>query len=111
MKKTPHMVVNKVHRGRMDPNTQTIEGAAQNNAEAIAAYKEYHGTINTAKQSFDGKPGLLIDFHGQVHKQNSTEIGYLISKEELNSGDLGSGTSIDALVARVGQGSLRQLVA
>jgi len=83
-KKTPHMVVNNVHRGRMDPNTPTIEGAAQNNAKAIAAYTEYHGSINTAKQSFDNKSGLLIDFHGQVHKQNSTEIGYLIKIKDLN---------------------------
>ena len=29
-------------------------------------------------ESLEG-PGLLLDFHGQAHKQNSTEIGYLIS--------------------------------
>jgi len=100
-KMTPHMVVNNIHRGRMDPNTQTIEGAAQNNAEAIAAYKEYHGTINKAKQSFDGKPGLLIDFHGQAHKQNSTEIGYLIKTKDLNDGTFDiEDLSIRSLVER-----------
>jgi len=97
----PHMVVNNVHRGKMDPNTPTIEGAAQGNNEAIDAYEAYHGTINTAKESFDGQPGLLIDFHGQVHKQNSTEIGYLIRKEDLNEGTFDiEDLSIRSLVER-----------
>jgi len=106
----PHVIVSLLHRSKMDPN-RLEEEAAQGNQGAVAAYRDFHARIAKVVESLEG-PGLLLDFHGQTHKQNSTEIGYLISKEELNSGDLGSSTSINALVARVGrQGSLRELVA
>lgn len=105
----PHVIVSLLHRSKMDPN-RLEEEAAQGNHEAVGAYRDFHARIAKVVESLEG-PGLLLDFHGQAHKQNSTEIGYLISKEELNSGDLGSSTSINALVARVGQDSLRELVA
>jgi len=31
-------------------------------------------------------PGLLIDLHGQGHHQNSTELGYRITNDDLNHG-------------------------
>ena len=43
----------------------------------------------------------MIDFHGQGHKKNSTEIGYLIKKAELNSGNFrNSELGIKSLVNR-----------
>ena len=33
----------------------------------------------------DGVTGLLVDIHGQAHGKNSTEIGYLYRKSELNN--------------------------
>ena len=39
---------------------------------------------------FGAKPGLLIYFHGQGHDKNTTEIGFLIKKEELYSGKYGN---------------------
>ena len=39
---------------------------------------------------FGAKPGLLIYFHGKGHEKNTTKIGYLIKKEELNSGKYGN---------------------
>merc|ERR1719153_1376074 len=96
----PHLVVSNIHRSRMDPN-RPIEDAAQGDAEAIEAFNTYHMTIDEAKRSFDGKPGLLIDIHGQSHKKNSTEIGYLIKKAALNSGNYDkSDLSIRSLVRR-----------
>eukprot|EP00092_Neocalanus_flemingeri_P053518 GFUD01062920.1.p1 GENE.GFUD01062920.1~~GFUD01062920.1.p1 ORF type:complete len:299 (+),score=59.07 GFUD01062920.1:41-937(+) len=98
--KTPHLIINNIHRSKMDPN-RVIEDAAQGNSRAIEAFTAYHDTIIQAQKSFDGKPGLLIDFHGQAHKKNSTEIGYLIKKSALNSGDFGySELSIKSLVRR-----------
>merc|ERR1711970_1254261 len=84
----------------MDPN-RVIEDAAQNNEGAVEAYNVYHNTIVRAKSTFDGKPGLIIDFHGQGHEKNCTEIGYLIKKAELNSKNFtGSEIGIKSLVAR-----------
>ena len=82
--KTPHLIINNIHRSKMDPN-RVIEDAAQGNRISIEAYNAYHDTILKAKATFGAKPGLLIDFHGQGHEKNTTEIGYLIKKEELNS--------------------------
>ena len=98
--KTPHLIINNVHRSKMDPN-RVIEDAAQGHPGAIAAYNAYHGTIIKAKAALGNTPGLLIDFHGQAHKQNSTEIGYLIWKAQLNSQNFtGSELSIKSLVRR-----------
>jgi len=98
--KTPHLIINNIHRSKMDPN-RVIEDAAQNDKGAVEAYNVFHNTIMRAKSTFDGKPGLIIDFHGQGHEKNSTEIGYLIKKAELNSGNFQSSEiGIKSLVAR-----------
>merc|ERR1719320_2265777 len=83
--KTPHLIINNIHRSKMDPN-RVIEDAAQGNRDSKEAFNAYHNTIKQAKSTFGAKPGLLMDFHGQGHGKNSTEIGYLIKKAELNSG-------------------------
>merc|ERR1712198_241480 len=99
--RTPHLIISNVHRSKMDPNRE-INDAAQGNPDAIAAFKEYHGTIEKAKKSFGKEPGLLIDIHGQAHEKNSTELGYLIKKAALNSGKFKtSELSIKALVKRM----------
>merc|ERR1712106_570204 len=98
--KTPHLIINNIHRSKMDPN-RVIEDAAQGSDGATEAYNTYHDTIKKAKASLVGKPGLIIDFHGQGHEKNSTEIGYLIKKADLNSGNIGTGDlGIKSLVAR-----------
>lgn len=98
--KTPHLVISNVHRSKMDANRE-INDATQGNSEAIAAYKAYHDTIKDAKSTFGGLPGLVIDIHGQSHGKNSTELGYLIKKAALNSGNYeNSEVSIKALVRR-----------
>jgi len=98
--RTPHMIISNLHRSRMDPNREIGE-AAQGNLAAMAAYKEFHGAIREVKRTFGREPGLLIDIHGQVHKKNSTEIGYLIKPQDLNLGNYtNSNLSIKALVTR-----------
>ena len=84
----------------MDPN-RVVEDAAQGNKVAKEAFNDYHNTIKQAKASLGGNPGLLVDFHGQGHGKNSTEIGYLIKKAQLNSKNFtGSEIGIKSLVAR-----------
>ena len=47
----------------MDPNREILE-AAQGSELATRVYREFHASINHAKQRV--KRGLLLDFHGQV---------------------------------------------
>merc|ERR1719209_954178 len=50
-----------------------------------------------------GTSGLLLDFHGQGHGQNSTELGYVYRKSDLNEGNLLEGvSSVSSLLARTG---------
>jgi len=84
--KKPFFIMSHLHRSRLDPN-RPVDEAAQGNKLATKAYDAYHGSIEHAKKTFDGKPGLLLDFHGYadtVKRQNSTMLGYLISKTALN---------------------------
>jgi hypothetical protein len=94
------VVINNIHRSKMYPNRE-LEDAAQGNREAMAAFNAYHNIIRKAKSTFRGQPGLVIDIHGQGHKKNSTEIGYLIKKAALNTGSFAnSKQSIKSLVRR-----------
>ena len=98
--RTPHLIISNLHRSRMDPNREIAE-AAQGNQAAMAAYEEFHRAIREAKKIFGREPGLLIDIHGQAHKKNRTEIGYLIKPKALNLGNYtNSNLSIKALVMR-----------
>jgi len=98
--RSPHLIMSNLHRSVMDPNRE-IEEAAQGNKRAMSAYNEFHNKIKAVKKSFGKKPGLLIDIHGQAHKKNETEIGYLIKPADLNSGKYTKGKlSIKALVSR-----------
>jgi len=83
----PHVIISELKRSKLDPNREIVE-AAQGNPKAEDAWKQYHNYIEQAKR-IEGA-GLLIDLHGQSHKQNSTELGYLLTTEELNNGDFDS---------------------
>ena len=101
---TPHLVVNLLHRSKLDGN-RGLEDAAQGSPGAELAYRHFHGAIERAKASLAGKVGLVLDFHGQRHGQNSTELGYLYSKTQLNTGSLetfGRISSISSLLDRTG---------
>ena len=77
---------------RLDPNREVNE-AAQGNAEAVQAYETFHGFIETASEAV-GR-GVLFDLHGQSHEQNSTECGYLVRTEDLNSGNYRFGLVVE----------------
>ena len=93
----PHVIISHLYRSRMDPNRERLE-AAQGDPFALQVYKEFHSAINHAKQVV--KRGVLFDFHGQTNV-NATELGYLISKDDLNEGKFDVlETSFRALVKR-----------
>lgn len=84
--KTPHLIVCRLHRVKLDPNREIIE-AAQGNPIAEAAWREHHGFISEACQSAvkDYGQAFLIDLHGHSHPIHRLELGYLHSVEDLQS--------------------------
>merc|ERR1712055_785995 len=98
----PHVIVSSMHRSRMDPNRNEEEGA-QGRPLAQWAYHEFRGKIAQVKSQMDG-PGLLLDFHGQTHAGDRTELGYAVSRVNINKGRKNpeklQRSSIDALASR-----------
>jgi len=80
----PHLVISNLKRKKLDPNREVVE-AAQGNPEAMQAWLDYHTFIDKATAVHE--VGVVIDLHGQSHRKNSTEMGYLLSTESLNKGD------------------------
>ena len=77
----PHVVYNLLRRRKLDGNRE-INEATFNVPDAITAYQDYTNFIGKAKLAISGR-GLLLDIHGQAHKPERTELGYLISKIKL----------------------------
>ncbi len=91
-----HVIINNLHRSKMDPNRMVSEGSC-GNSHAASYWSDFHNYINDASQSVEtnwGK-GLYIDLHGQSHTIPRIEIGYNISAAELNGSDLNSTPIID----------------
>ncbi|TRY78651.1 hypothetical protein TCAL_06615 [Tigriopus californicus] len=99
--KRPHLIICHLRRTKIDIN-RDIVAATHNNPLAKAYYHDYHSAIRRAKAVI-GHRGLLFDIHGQAHMQNSTEIGYLVSKAALNDQNYDAfDTSIRALAKHSG---------
>jgi hypothetical protein len=94
----PYVIINKLHRTRLDPNRNITEAAAGNkNAEvAWIEFQSYIDSANAEVQKKLGK-GLYIDLHGHRHEIKMTELGYLLSSEELQLDDamLNSGSFVE----------------
>lgn len=74
----------------MEPNRNKIEGCADS-YDSIRAYTDYHSVIqenftNNFILNGDKKyqQALLIDIHGNAHKEDWSELGYTISIPNLN---------------------------
>jgi N-formylglutamate amidohydrolase len=84
----PHIIVNRLHRIKLDANRDLAE-AADGDSKAEAAWREFHSFIDTAKAAIlqqYGK-GLFIDLHGHGHAIQRLELGYLLTKSELQKPD------------------------
>jgi hypothetical protein len=80
----PHIIINHLHRIKMDANREIGE-AAQGNPYAEQAWLEYHAFIQDAKDivTADWGTGHYFDFHINIHDSEWTEIGL-----GLHGGDL-----------------------
>ncbi|CAB4061193.1 DYNC2LI [Lepeophtheirus salmonis] len=98
--KRPHMIINYLHRVKLDVNRH-INEAAQGDPLATEIYQDYHSKIEEVKSKV--QKGLLLDIHGQSHKHNLTEFGYLRVTNQLNLGDYNAtNSSIRSLSERTG---------
>jgi len=94
--KRPYIVINRLHRIKLDCNRK-VEEAALGEPDAVIAWKAYHDAIETAKVAIGGR-GLLLDIHGHSHAENWVELGYGVSRTRMNLGNYGpSDTSIRSL--------------
>ena len=84
----PYVIINNLHRTRLDPNRNIAE-AADGDKNAELAWHQFQNYIDSAVkevQNAFGK-GLYIDLHGHRHDIKRTELGYLISSDELQLDD------------------------
>jgi uncharacterized protein YwbE len=101
----PHLIINRLHRNRLDANRE-IEEAAQGSVYAEWAWAEHHGFIDAAKQKVVQQygRGLYLDLHGHGHDIQRLELGYL-----LRSSDLGLPDSLLDDPELINQSSIRRL--
>lgn len=84
----PHIVINHLHRSKLDANRDITEGADENPI-AEEAWEAFHGYISTAREIVTAthSRGLFIDLHGHGHDIQRLELGYLLSKTDLQNDD------------------------
>ena len=81
----PHVIINKLHRSRLDAN-RDIGEAACGNQWAEQAWQEYHAFIDAAQDKVAAQfsHGLYLDFHTNGHSSQWVELGYLLSSYDLS---------------------------
>lgn len=80
----PYLVINKMHRSKMDANRNKSE-ATCGNTNAIAVWEVYHNHIEASLTAVNAKynKGLFIDLHGHGNPKQRIELGYLLYEDEL----------------------------
>lgn len=84
----PHMVINLLHRKKFDAN-RDIDDAADGNLTVEQSWYAYHQFLDSAKLDVVQKygRGLFLDLHGHAHDIQRLELGYTLSKSELQLTD------------------------
>ncbi|MBL7828010.1 MAG: hypothetical protein JNJ57_15375 [Saprospiraceae bacterium] len=84
----PHLVINRLHRRKLDANRDLPE-AADGNPTAGQAWTDFHNFLGGAKNTVTwtfGK-GFYVDLHGHAHTIQRLELGYLLNSDELRLPD------------------------
>lgn len=86
--KYPHVIINNLHRSKLDANREIVE-AAQGNPIAERAWYEFHQFIDIAEATVVQQygRGVYLDFHTNYHRGNWVELGYLLLPTDLNRSD------------------------
>jgi hypothetical protein len=84
----PTVVIMRLHRRKLDANREIGE-AAQGNARAERAWREFQGFIEAARAAVAdaGSTGFFIDLHGHGHEIQRLELGYRLSAADLAQPD------------------------
>ncbi len=84
----PHVIINLLHRNRFDAN-RSITTAADGNPIVEEAYHNYHAYIDLAKVQIEADygRGLFLDLHGHGHEIQRVELGYRLSRTQLQQTD------------------------
>jgi hypothetical protein len=84
----PHLIINRLHRIKLDANRDITE-AADGNPIAEKAWEAYQMFTDSAKASVvrQFQKGIYIDLHGHGHTAQRLELGYLLTKNELQQKD------------------------
>jgi hypothetical protein len=85
----PHIIYSNLHRRKLDPNRNLSAGAC-GNPDAVLAWEEFHGFIETAQEAaseaHDGEV-FFLDLHGHGNAIQRIELGYLLFDDELELPD------------------------
>lgn len=102
----PHVIINLLHRRKFDAN-RDIGDAADGNPLVEEAWYAYHDFIDAAKNQVaeDYGRGFFLDIHGHAHTIQRIELGYLMSRDELQESDVVLNTS-----TYLSESSVRSLV-
>lgn len=86
--KYPHVIINRLYRGKLDPNRSLRTGAC-GDPEAEIAWNEYHDFTDSAKAKVlrDYGRGWYTDIHGHGHEIQRLELGYLLEATDLEQTD------------------------
>lgn len=102
----PHVVVNHLHRIKLDANRDVAE-AALGHAAAEAAWRAFQAYVDTARALAAGPAGwaFFVDVHGHAHPAARAELGYLLRADALQRSDaeltaLRDASSLRALALR-----------
>ncbi|MBL0177069.1 MAG: T9SS type A sorting domain-containing protein [Ignavibacteria bacterium] len=106
---SPHMVINLLHRRKLDMN-RDITAATDSNAASEIYWQDYHGFIDSAKSRImrDFGQGLFLEIHGHGHAKQRIEVGYLLRSLTLRQSDsvLNSASCIDSsAIAHLARGN------
>ena len=86
--KRPYVIINNLHRSKLDPNRR-VEPGAFGVRDAVEAWQAYHEYIEHAKSNISSQHrgrGLLVDLHGQAHSEDWIEIGYTLTADQMDNG-------------------------
>lgn len=106
---TPHIVINRLDRRKLDAN-RDLEEAAEGDPEATQAWYEFHSFLESAALEVvrTHGAGIYIDLHGQSDDPARAQLGYLLysdelmmSNSELDASGLEAETSIRSLAGNV----------
>jgi N-formylglutamate amidohydrolase len=85
---TPHTIIVRLHRVKLDANREVVE-AAEGNPIAERTWREYHGFIDAAREAVLAQHGrgFYIDLHGHGHPIQRLELGYMLTASDLAGTD------------------------